>query len=337
MRGSRLWMALLVGLFLMSGTATAQPVPPDAQSGATRAAAMPAPEGMPIPEGMPAPCCHAQKPLDFMPVNACYIPERQMFVMVDSIDCAVDILQRTPDGISRIGRFVTDSLKRRHDLKNIIRPKSVAVIDGKVVLLASSQKDSAYIAVLGLDRLPDTTPLATVAFRSNANAFGFDPKSGEIIVVGKNPVGYDIHILHCERGIESIAETSTFHYHVPKQAERIKESDPIGVGLTLVAICVVFIALVCICFIMKGYGSAIMKIQDRKKRKVAERNNLATPAPSKEVAGEVYAAIAAAIYMYDQDMHDEEDTVITIQKVERAWTPWNAKFYNMNKYFNNRR
>ena len=51
----------------------------------------------------------------------------------------------------------------------------------------------------------------------------------------------------------------------------------------------------------------------------------------------MYAAIAAAIYAYEQDLHDEEDTVITIQKVERAWTPWNAKFYNMNQYFSTRK
>ena len=321
--------AILIGFLVLCGTVKAQP---NATSGATPAAPQEVGEGMPVPP------CPGMKPLEFAPVTVCYLPEQQMFVLVDSIDCAVDILQRKPDTTIRIGRFVTDITKRRHDLKNILRPKSVAVIDGKVVILASSQKDSAYLAVLSLDRLPDTTPIATVAFSSNANAFGFDPKAGELIVVGKNPVGYDIHILQCGRGLETIAETGKpVHYHVPKQSERIKETDEHGVGLTLVAICVVFIALVCICFIMKGYGSAIMKIQDRKKRKVAERNNLATPAPSKEIAGEVYAAIAAAIYMYDQDMHDEEDTVITIQKVERAWTPWNAKFYNMNKYFNNRR
>ena len=52
---------------------------------------------------------------------------------------------------------------------------------------------------------------------------------------------------------------------------------------------------------------------------------------------EVFAAIAAAIHLYNDELHDEEDTVITIQKVEREWTPWNAKFYNMNQYFNNRR
>ena len=57
----------------------------------------------------------------------------------------------------------------------------------------------------------------------------------------------------------------------------------------------------------------------------------------RDTSGEVYAAIAAAIYAYEEDLHDEEDTVITIQKVERAWTPWNAKFYNMNRYFSTRR
>ena len=50
----------------------------------------------------------------------------------------------------------------------------------------------------------------------------------------------------------------------------------------------------------------------------------------------IYAAIAAAIHMYNEELHDEEPTVITIQKTERSWTPWNAKYISMNKYFNNR-
>ena len=105
----------------------------------------------------------------------------------------------------------------------------------------------------------------------------------------------------------------------------------------MVAIAVVFFALVCICFIMKGYGAAIMKVQDRKSKKAVDKGEAIVPTKSKDVAGEVYAAIAAAIYAYEQDLHDEEDTVITFQKVERAWTPWNAKYYNMNHYFNSKR
>ena len=58
---------------------------------------------------------------------------------------------------------------------------------------------------------------------------------------------------------------------------------------------------------------------------------------SVDVSGEVYAAIAAAVHLYHDELHDEENTIITIQKVERSWTPWNAKYYNMNQYFNKRR
>ena len=48
-------------------------------------------------------------------------------------------------------------------------------------------------------------------------------------------------------------------------------------------------------------------------------------------------ALATALHLYNDELHDEEEAVITIQKVEREWTPWNAKYYNMNQYFNNRR
>jgi len=51
---------------------------------------------------------------------------------------------------------------------------------------------------------------------------------------------------------------------------------------------------------------------------------------------EIHAAIAAAIHLYNQELHDEEPTVITIQKTERSWTPWNAKYLSMNHYFTNR-
>lgn len=57
---------------------------------------------------------------------------------------------------------------------------------------------------------------------------------------------------------------------------------------------------------------------------------------SEALSDEVYAAIAAAIHLYNQELHDEEPTVITIQKTERSWTPWNAKYLSMNHYFTNR-
>ena len=46
------------------------------------------------------------------------------------------------------------------------------------------------------------------------------------------------------------------------------------------------------------------------------------------------SAIATAIYLYNEELHDDEDMVLTIQDVQRAWTPWNDKRFNMNQYFN---
>lgn len=332
-------VTFLVGFLLVAGTAVARPTkhhqPPQ-----------PAPDMEMIEHG---PMCQhhgADMPLNLLPVKACYVPAMKAYVLVDSIDCAADLLVREGGEVRRVGRFVTDVFKGRHDLKNILRPVSVSVLGDKMLVLASSQKDSSYLAFVnmcpdqcgnGEGEVDSLRAVSVIGFPHASYAFHFNVEDGEIVVVGKNPVGYDLSFVDIASGIENAKTAGTFHYHVPKQSERIQASDPHGAGLAIVAIAVVFCALISICFIMKGYGAAIMKVQDRKSKKAAAKGEAVVPTKSKDVAGEVYAAIAAAIYAYDADLHDEEETVITIQKVERAWTPWNAKFYNMNQYFSARK
>lgn len=326
-------VAIFVGFLFMAGSVVAQP----GQAVQTPATPVPA-----LGTQMPVMPYHA----DLSAVNlesntVCYVPEKKAFVIIDSIDCAVDFLVRKGNELRRIGRFTTDVYQGRHDLVNILRPKSVSVWGDKILVLASSKKDSAYLAVVSMEPVlcTEETGFDTlkavncVGLESNAFAFRVDPVENEIVVVGTNPVGYDFHFISCADGLDQLTMDNTFHYHVPKQSERIQASDPHGAGLAVVAITVVFFALVCICFIMSGYGKAIQRIQNRKASKPSSDNGTAVAQTS---SGEVYAAVAAAIYAYSQDLHDVEDTVITIQKVERAWTPWNAKFYNMNKYFSER-
>ena len=45
-------------------------------------------------------------------------------------------------------------------------------------------------------------------------------------------------------------------------------------------------------------------------------------------SGEAIAAIAMALHEH-LDAHDRENTVLTINKVKRAYSPWNSKIYNM--------
>ena len=327
---------MLVGLVLTVGTAFAQ----TGRGVNPPAGAVPTPL---VDELAQQPlCAEALAPMDFSSNEACYIPEKKAFVLIDSIDCAVDLLVRQADGLQCVGRFTTDTYRGRHDLVNILRPKSVSVLGDKILVLASSKKDTSYLAVVSMDPVKcndeqgfdSIKAVSVIGFSSNAYAFHVDPANNEIIAVGKNPVGYDINFVSIANGVENITSSGAFHYHVPKQSERIQASDPYGAGLAVVAISVVFFALVCIMFMMGGYGKLIQRFQNRKQ---ASGKATATSGTGNAPDGEVYAAIAAAIYAYSQDLHDVEDTVITIQKTERAWTPWNAKFYNMNRYFSVRK
>jgi hypothetical protein len=46
---------------------------------------------------------------------------------------------------------------------------------------------------------------------------------------------------------------------------------------------------------------------------------------------ELTTAIAATIYLYRQEVHDYEDTVLTIKRIDRAYSPWSSKIYSLRK------
>jgi hypothetical protein len=50
----------------------------------------------------------------------------------------------------------------------------------------------------------------------------------------------------------------------------------------------------------------------------------------KSMPADVNAAISAAIFMYLNEMHDDEKQIITIKKVAKTYTPWNSKIYGLN-------
>ena len=47
-----------------------------------------------------------------------------------------------------------------------------------------------------------------------------------------------------------------------------------------------------------------------------------------EAPGEVFAAIAMAMHE-SQNMHDVEETVLTITRVKRSYSPWSSKIYTL--------
>ena len=303
----------------------------------------PAPEGQPAEVPAPFDGCtmhNMASAVDFQSVKICYVPQQQAFVAIDSVECSVHMVAMVDGKLDTVGSFKTDNTRKRHDLKNILRPVSVGTMGPFIVVLASAVNDTAYVAILDYEM----HEVARRAFSSPMYAMHMAP--GQMFVVGRNPYGYDINIIpfKCPGHLaEDLAngEILIHHYRVAKQSEKIKQSDPVGIGLTAVAVGVVFLALVCIALIISGSGKLIASSEEKhKEQSKAKKERSIKPVSdgsSSNNENEVYAAIGTAIYLFNEELHDEEDTVITIQKVEREWTPWNAKYYNMNHYFNNRR
>lgn len=114
--------------------------------------------------------------------------------------------------------------------------------------------------------------------------------------------------------------------------ESFVEMDPFGIGMTMIAMFVVFSALAILYVIYKNMGRFFI----RRGAKAVHGETSASPLKAKAVAeegmsGEVNAAIAMALYLYQNELHDYENTVLTIQKVSRNYSPWSSKIYTLRK------
>ncbi len=111
--------------------------------------------------------------------------------------------------------------------------------------------------------------------------------------------------------------------------DKMKAMDPYGWILALTAMSVVFLALILLYFIFKAIGNA--NIKAGKKRSAASAGTDVKESAYGEVPGEVYAAIATAMHLYQQDgeNHDEESFVVTLHHTDRTYSPWSSKIYTL--------
>lgn len=108
------------------------------------------------------------------------------------------------------------------------------------------------------------------------------------------------------------------------------EKDANGFAMAIMAMGIVFSALLllCICFyIISKIGERVL----RRNRAVSKGTTVAELHPEERKAhdsGEEIAAIAMALHEH-LDAHDRESTVLTINKVKRAYSPWSSKIYSL--------
>lgn len=68
----------------------------------------------------------------------------------------------------------------------------------------------------------------------------------------------------------------------------------------------------------------------RKRAKVAKSQGVKELLGMKEVPNGDIIAIAMALHLFYDEVHDNESNVITIKRIERRYSPWSSKIYGIN-------
>ena len=98
--------------------------------------------------------------------------------------------------------------------------------------------------------------------------------------------------------------------------------------VTGLGFCMVILLLVVLIFILKLLGAVVSNAVKAPKAAIAAPATQTAPASVKASADDDLAAIAMALHLYFNGVHDVEPTEIHIKRVERSG--WNSKLYGMN-------
>ena len=113
--------------------------------------------------------------------------------------------------------------------------------------------------------------------------------------------------------------------------EKFQTHDSVGIGMSITAMSVVFFGLILLYICFRAIGKAAVSFR-RKNAMEAKDITCEQEAKEKklgEAPGEVIAAISLAMHEMQSDVHDVEDTVLTITRVKRSYSPWSSKIYTL--------
>ena len=113
--------------------------------------------------------------------------------------------------------------------------------------------------------------------------------------------------------------------------EKFEEHDSNGIGMSISAMSVVFCGLILLYISFKIVGRVSVNLSKRNAMKAKGITDKQEAKEKKlgEAPGEIFAAIAMAMHEMQSDVHDVEDTVLTITRVKRSYSPWSSKIYTL--------
>lgn len=115
-----------------------------------------------------------------------------------------------------------------------------------------------------------------------------------------------------------------------KKVDFFRERDENGLGLTVMAMCIVFGALLmlAICFGIISYIGARKQLRNRVIAHGGSLADVAAAPRDRHDSGEEIAAIVMALEEHLHG-HDYESNRLTLNKIRKAYSPWSSKIYNM--------
>ena len=201
--------------------------------------------------------------------------------------------------------FLTDSKKIRTGLFRMITAACIAVV-----------------------------PLGAMAAGQPATEPAEQLEGGEIVVLEAEPVVSE-HVplalqepegFTSDYGESKIAKKMT----QAEKARNAAENDGWGGAITIIAMCIVIGALIVLSVLFMIFGKVSETIISSKKKKAKVAAEHDDHENNQDLApGEVIAAIAIALTEHFGEGHDVEDTILTIRRLQKAYSPWNSKIYNL--------
>lgn len=265
------------------------------------------------------------------PVSKNYAVGRngKLFAVINPKENTVEVLSQKEGKIVSENQILVDVIDGIYNIQYIYRAQNVEIYENNIVYLASNC-DSSFLRVLDLKG----NQIKEVKFSGQASSFSYDPSSKTIFVAGNNAEGFDFISIDASKGFENLSfnGASVMHYEKPKKADVIKRQDPYGIIVTVISFTIVFFSLILVVLVIMGSTSYLKRMEDKKAAKEAKGEVKESIVVGSDLSEDQYAAIAAAIYIYESELHDEENTVLTINKVAKVYSPWSSKLYNMNQY-----
>ena len=107
-----------------------------------------------------------------------------------------------------------------------------------------------------------------------------------------------------------------------------------GVFIAITGISVVFLSLVLLFFCMKLFVRLLQ--MSKSKSKETQKGGVISEWTGKEqITGEIAAAIAMAIHNSREEFHDLEQTIITLNRITRPYSPWSSKIHGIRRFVRN--